>query len=340
VRRIDPLGMARGTLARGVDLALEVSVAGGFGSPGIRLRRRLEGWADLPDLAGREVVITGATSGLGRAAAVAMRRRGARLTIVGRDATRTRAAAAQISAAGGDSTDPVRVALADLSSLDDAHRFAAEHAAAHAHLDVLVHNAGALSEEYVRTAEGFEATYASQVLAPHVITAGLLPLLAAAHAGRVITVSSGGMYTQRLVAERMELTQEHYDGVRAYALAKRAQVALTQEWARRFPEPVAFHAMHPGWADTPGVQASLPTFRRVTRPILRTPEEGADTVVWLAGVDPLPGPNGSFWLDRSPRSTVYLPGTGAGPAEAAALWDLVCTQAGVRPALAGAHGAG
>jgi NAD(P)-dependent dehydrogenase (short-subunit alcohol dehydrogenase family) len=332
--------MARGALARGVDVALEVSVAGGFGSPGIRLRRRLHDWADLPEMAGREVVITGATSGLGRAAAVAMRQRGARLTIVGRDPARTRAAAAQISSAGGDSTDPVHVAIADLASLADARRFVETYASANAHLDALVHNAGALTAEYVRTSEGFEATYASQVLAPHVLTAGLLPLLAAAHGGRVVTVSSGGMYTERLEAARMELPEERYDGVRAYALAKRAQVALTQEWARRFPAPVQFHAMHPGWADTPGVRTALPAFRRVTRPILRTPEEGADTIVWLSGVDPIPGPNGSFWLDRAPRSTVRLPGTGAPAGEAAALWDLVCAQSGIRPTLAGAHAAG
>jgi NAD(P)-dependent dehydrogenase (short-subunit alcohol dehydrogenase family) len=340
VRLPDPRGPVRRTVARGVDAALEISVVGGFGSPGIRVRRRLQGWSELPDLSGREVVITGATSGLGRAAAVAMRRRGARLTIVGRDAARTRSAAAQISAAGGDTTDPVRVALADLAVLDDARRFANEYASSHAHLDVLVHNAGALTADYRRTPDGFEATYASQVLAPHVITAGLLPLLAASDGGRVITVSSGGMYTERLEADRMELPEEHYDGVRAYAMAKRAQVSLTQEWADRFPEPVQFHAMHPGWADTPGVQASLPTFRRLTRPILRTADEGADTVVWLAGVDPIPGPNGSFWADRAPRSTVRLPRTGAPAAERAALWDLVCAQSGVRPALAGARGAG
>jgi NAD(P)-dependent dehydrogenase (short-subunit alcohol dehydrogenase family) len=138
----------------------------------------------------------------------------------------------------------------------------------------------------------------------------------------------------------MELPEEDYDGVRAYAMAKRAQVALTQEWAQRFPSPVQFHAMHPGWADTPGVASSLTTFRRITRPILRTAEEGADTIVWLAGVDPIPAPNGSFWLDRAPRSTVRLPRTGAPQAERAALWDLVCAQSGVRPALAGARGAG
>jgi hypothetical protein len=92
--------------------------------------------------------------------------------------------------------------------------------------------------------------------------------------------------------------------------------------------------MHPGWADTRGVQESLPTFRRLTRPILRTAQEGADTIVWLAGVEPIPGPNGSFWLDRAPRGTVRYPGTSADPGAADELWDLVCQQTGEVPALA------
>jgi hypothetical protein len=82
------------------------------------------------------------------------------------------------------------------------------------------------------------------------------------------------------------------------------------------------------------VQESLPTFRRLTRPILRTAQEGADTIVWLAGVEPIPGPNGSFWLDRAPRGTVRYPGTSADPGAADELWDLVCQQTGEVPALA------
>jgi NAD(P)-dependent dehydrogenase (short-subunit alcohol dehydrogenase family) len=325
----------RDAAARAVDAALQVTVAGGFGSPGIRLRRRLFGWEPLPRLDGRRVVLTGATSGLGRAAAIQLRALGAQLTIVGRDPARTEAAARQITRSAGDPGSPVEAAIADLSLLSDAHRLVAHLAATHDHLDVLVHNAGALSTEHVRTPEGFEATYASQVLAPHLITAGLLPALSRGTSPRVVTVSSGGMYTQRLVAHRMQQDAARYDGVTAYALAKRAQVVLASEWARRSLGPVQFHAMHPGWADTPGVQDALPTFRRVTRPILRSPDEGADTIVWLAGVDPIPAPSGTFWLDRRPRRTVWVPGTGATPDEHAALWDLVCAQAGVDPDPAG-----
>jgi dehydrogenase/reductase SDR family protein 12 len=317
--------------ARIADAALEVTVAGGFGSPGIRLRQRMFDWPDLPRLDGRTVLLTGGTSGIGRAAAEAMARLGAAVTIVGRDERRTTAAAERITAAAGADT-PVRAAVADLSRLADARRLVDQFAAEHDHLDVLVHNAGALAAVHEVTVDGFEATYASQVLSPHVITTGLLALLRAGTSPRVITVSSGGMYAERLDLGTLHMPAESYDGVRAYARAKRAQVVMTQEWARRFPGPVAFHSMHPGWADTAGVQDALPRFRRVTRPILRTAEEGADTVVWLAGVDPIPAPSGTFWLDRRPRRTVRLPGTGGTPVEHAQLWEMVCTQSGVRPA--------
>lgn len=317
--------------ARIADAALEVTVAGGFGSPGIRLRQRMFDWEELPRLDGRTVLLTGGTSGIGRAAAEAMARLGATVTIVGRDAARTDAAAEQITAAAGAEV-PVRAAAADLSRLADARRLVDEFAADHDHLDVLVHNAGALSAAHEVTADGFEATYASQVLSPHVLTTGLLDRLRAGTSPRVITVSSGGMYAERLDLGTLHMPAEIYDGVRAYARAKRAQVVLTQEWARRFPGPVQFHSMHPGWADTAGVQDALPRFRQITRPILRTAEEGADTIVWLAGVDPIPAHSGTFWLDRRPRRTVRLPGTGGSPAEHAQLWDLVCQQSGARPA--------
>jgi NAD(P)-dependent dehydrogenase (short-subunit alcohol dehydrogenase family) len=316
--------------ARLADGALELTVAGGFGSTGIRLRRRMFGWSDPPRFDGRRVVITGATSGIGLACARAMVDLGAQLCIVGRDAERTRATAADL---GRDSGIEVTAHIADLNRLADARRVADEIAAGGAAVDVLVHNAGALTAEYRRTEDGFEATYASQVLSPHILTSRLLPALQRGSDPRVIVVASGGMYAEKLDVATVQMAAAEYDGVRAYARAKRAQVTLTQEWARRFPEcPVAFHSMHPGWADTPGVQTSLPTFRRITRPILRTPQEGADTVVWLAGVDPIPGPNGSFWLDRAPRATVRYPGTRPAVREPAALWDMVCQQSGETPA--------
>ncbi len=325
------MGSAVSGAARLADGALEATFVGGFGSTGIRLRRRMFDWSGLPRLEGRHVVITGATSGIGLSAAREMAQRGADVSIVGRDVRRTQSTAAELGRHVGSQVTPF---IADLDLLADARRVADEIVAEGRGVDVLVHNAGALSAQYRRTEEGFEATYASQVLSQHILTCRLLPTLVGGSGPRVIVVASGGMYTQRLDPATVQMTAEDYDGVRAYARAKRAQVTLTQQWARRFPGlPVAFHSMHPGWADTRGVQESLPTFRRITRPILRTAEEGADTIVWLAGVDPIPGPNGSFWLDRAPRNTVRLPGTSARPGDDAVLWDMVCQQSGEQPSL-------
>ena len=320
-------------VSRFVDGALEVSVVGGFGSTGIRLRRRMFGWDGLPRLDGRHVVITGATSGIGLAAAREMAGLGAAVSIVGRDVSRTETTAAEIGRESGAEVDAF---IADLSLLSDARRVADEIAGGGRAVDVLVHNAGALSPQYLSTEEGFEATYASQVLGQHVLTSRLLPALSRGASPRVIVVSSGGMYAEKLDLDSVQMAADDYDGVRAYARAKRAQVTLTEQWARRFPDsPIGFHSMHPGWADTRGVQESLPTFRRLTRPILRTAHEGADTIVWLAGVDPIPAPSGTFWLDRAPRRTVRYPGTSPDPGAPEALWDLVCQQTGEVPALVG-----
>jgi NAD(P)-dependent dehydrogenase (short-subunit alcohol dehydrogenase family) len=172
-----------------------------------------------------------------------------------------------------------------------------------AHVDVLIHNAGALLNTRQISPQGIEQTVASHVVGPFLMTTLLLPLM---NGGRVVTVSSGGMYTSTLPVfangESLELPAHKYGGSKQYAIAKRAQVTLTEMWATREPQ-TEFVSMHPGWADTPGVQESIPGFRRVTAPILRSASEGADTIAWLAAVQPLPGKSGSFWSDREIRST-------------------------------------
>lgn len=305
-----------------VDTALEVSVAGSFSRIGIETRSRIADWSDIADMTGKVVIVTGATSGIGKAAARAFVGAGADVVVVGRDPGRLDDATAEI----GD----VETALADLSDLDQARQFVSEFTASHDRLDVLVHNAGALVAEYRPNPQGFEDTYASQVLSQHILTAGLLPLLQRSN-GRVITVSSGGMYSVGLDPDTVEMSEADFDGVRAYALAKRAQVTLNEQWAQRFGDSVTFHAMHPGWADTPGVRTSLPTFHRITGPFLRSPEQGADTIVWLGANPEAIASNGGFWHDRRPRSTTRLPTTRPDRDTADMLWDQVCRQTGVRP---------
>ncbi len=115
-----------------------------------------------------------------------------------------------------------------------------------------------------------------------------------------------------------------YDGVVAYAETKRAQVVLAELWAERLrSQRIAVNAMHPGWADTPSVRSSIPGFYRMTRHILRTPAEGADTIVWLAAADAARAHSGRFFFDREPRGTHWLPGTRETDAERRALWKRV-----------------
>jgi NAD(P)-dependent dehydrogenase (short-subunit alcohol dehydrogenase family) len=147
-------------------------------------------------------------------------------------------------------------------------------------------------------------TMALHVLGPLVMTEALLPALGRAQ-GRVVLVTSGGMYTQRLPVDDPDYLHGEYKPPSAYARSKRVQVALLPLLADRWADRgVSVHAMHPGWADTPGIVDSLPGFHRLTKPILRDAEEGADTSVWLCAVDPAP-PGGQLWHDRAPRPAHY-----------------------------------
>ncbi|WP_371927761.1 SDR family oxidoreductase [Lentzea sp. HUAS12] len=220
----------------------------------------------------------------------------------------------------------IEVRQCDVSSPESVRRFAAEID----RLDVLVHNAGVLPKERTVTADGHELTFATHVLGPLLLTDLLRPLLAASPDARVVFVSSGGMYTQRLYADDPEYREGTYKGATAYARTKRMQVTLVPLLTERYAcDGVAVHGMHPGWADTPGVAGSLPGFHRLTRAFLRTPEEGADTVVWLAAVTPAPRA-GRFWHDRRERPAHVLPTTAEKPGDVAAFWRYSTSAAGLR----------
>lgn len=315
------------TLADAADAVLEGSVVGSFSRAGIWLRSRLlpeftdRAGAALPDLTGRTAVITGATSGIGLEVAAELAGRGAAVHFLARDRDRAARARQKISLASGSSS--ISFGLADLDDLDSVRAWAADFAGSHDRLDVLIHNAGAVHASYLTSPAGIELTVAGQVIAPFALTRLLLPALLAAAPSRVITVSSGGMYTQRLDPATLQMPADGFSGVTAYARAKRAQVALSREWARRLAGTgVACHATHPGWVNTPGIVTALPRFHRAMQPLLRTPAQGADTITWLASADPAVLGSGAFWHDRRRRPAYRLPRTrDAHPAAARELWD-------------------
>lgn len=312
-------------LARAVDAALEATVVLSFSRVGYAVRSRIDGWEPLEQLdgSGRRVVVTGANSGLGYATARALLRTGASVVLVVRSDAKGRDTLRALSAdLGRDVADRASVELADLADLGSVRELADRLLADEAPIDALVHNAGAMFDERSTTGDGLERTYQIHVVAPFLLTTLLLDRLAPG--GRVVTVTSGGMYTEKLVTRRVD-SPGGYRPTVAYARAKRAQVALTEEFARRVDD-VDFHVMHPGWALTPGVESSLPGFRRLTGPILRDVDQGADTIVWLALAD-LPGHDGTLWLDRRPRSPYRLPTTRPDPGESDRLWERVSRDA-------------
>jgi NAD(P)-dependent dehydrogenase (short-subunit alcohol dehydrogenase family) len=277
------------------------------------------------DLRGRVVVMSGGTSGLGLEAARQFARMGATLEIVARNPSKAASACDELRRESGNPN--IRYVVADMGDLKALRRAASELLARHARVHVLIHNAGALDEQRQESPDGIELTVASQVVGPALLTELLLPALRAAGQARVLWVSSGGMYSEPLCVDQLEMAAGVYDGVTAYARAKRAQVTLTDLYAERLGgDGILVHAMHPGWADTPGVARSLPVFRRVLGPLLRTPAEGADTLVWLA-VDQsqVPATQGLFWHDRQPRRVHRLAKTRRAdtPEERDRLWRWV-----------------
>ncbi|MEO0495446.1 MAG: SDR family NAD(P)-dependent oxidoreductase [Actinomycetota bacterium] len=320
-----------------IDRLLEAPIAPSFTRVGSVVRARTENWTDLDDydLSGRTILLTGATSGLGLAAAHRLAGLGATLLVVGRNPSKTDAACAALpSPDGADHT----ALYADLGDLAAVNALADTVLADHADVDTLIHNAGALSAERNENTEGIEVTVASQVLGPFLLTTRLLPTLSANGPARVLTMSSGGMYSAGLTVSRLQMgdtdSKDPYKGAEQYARAKRAQVTLTEMWAEKFADSgVRFHSLHPGWADTPGVEEALPTFRKIVGPFLRSPDEGADTLVWLAADDTAVVENGQFWHDRAPRAIHRLPQTKrSDTAERRdALWAWCVAQSGVDP---------
>lgn len=293
-----------------LDSFMERSVIPSFSSIGSFARSRLFQWQPLEQLSleNKVVVLTGGTSGIGLAGAGIFAKLGATLVLVARDKDKTDGVIKTIQAESGHPA--IHSVIGDLGSLDDVRHIAEELAGRFPVIDVLIHNAGALYNERRRAANGTDLSVELMVSAPFLLNGLLLPQLngkdrAPSHgAGRVLTMSSGGMYTEGLHTDTLQMPDESYQGARQYARAKRAQVILNELWAGKInPASTVFHALHPGWVSTPGITDALPGFSKILTSVglLRSPQTGADTMVWLSANENAGQCSGLFWHDRAIR---------------------------------------
>ena len=319
----------RRSLFRPFDTLLDKTVVLSYTRLGYALREADWDDADLEvDMSGRVCLVTGASSGLGKVTAEGLALQGATVYMLVRNETKGQNVRHGIIDRTHNKS--VYLEIADLSSLASVREFASRFQDRESRLDVLINNAGALIAERGISIDGFELSFATNVLGPYLLTDLLMPLLKSGAPSRIVNVSSGGMYAQRLDVDDLQFEHKPYNGVIAYAQAKRAQVILTELWAEKLNDSaVTVNAMHPGWADTPGVQKSLPTFRRLMKGGLRTPEQGADTILWLAGAGSVASVTGKFWLDRRERSTHLLPWTKITIEERQRFWDTCVRLTGV-----------
>src|SRR5829696_1943450 len=229
------------------------------------------------------VILTGATRGIGRAAAVQLAARGAELALVGRDEERVRETAAEAREAGDA---PVHEHVADLSRMEETRRLAAELLEAYPRIDVLANNAGAMFTSRHVTPDGFEQSFALNHLAPFLLTNLLLERLSASH-GRVVTTASDAHKGGLLDLDDLQSERGRFRPGRVYGTTKLCNILFTRELQRRNPT-IAANSFHPGVIrtgfgknDGALVRAGL----TLAGPLLRSPESGASSLVWLA-LDP------------------------------------------------------
>ncbi|KAI5616370.1 dehydrogenase/reductase SDR family member 12 [Silurus asotus] len=290
------------------------------------------------DVSSRSFVITGANSGIGKATALEIAKRGGTVHMVCRNKERADEAKKQI--VEQSKNENVHVHVVDMLSLRGLWEFVDNFTQNHS-VHVLINNAGCMVNQRELTENGLEKNFATNTLGTFILTTALIPVLKKSQDPRVITVSSGGMLVQKLNLDDLQfekgtfdgtmayaqnkitvssggmLVQKlnlddlqfekgTFDGTMAYAQNKRQQVIMTEVWARQHKE-IHFSSMHPGWADTPAVRSSMPDFYAKMKDKLRTEAQGADTVVWLALADAaVKHPSGLFFQDRTPVAT-HLP---------------------------------
>jgi retinol dehydrogenase-14 len=258
-------------------------------------------------MAGRVCLVTGATSGIGRATAHALAGRGASVVILGRRRAELEAVAAEMRADTGN--DNVTVLLADLASLESIRQAADRFRAEHDRLHVLINNAGVNLNHRRVTVDGFETTFAVNHLAPFLLTNLLLDLLERNAPSRVVTVSSTAFRRGRIDFDDLQAARS-FSGIRAYSQSKLANVLFTNELARRLQGTgVTANSVHPGVVRGTGLgqgeRFPLPirVLWALVRPVMKSPEQGARTSVYAASSPDLEGVSGRFFVNSRPART-------------------------------------
>ena len=307
---------------------------------------------DWGGVAGRRVVITGATNGIGLAAAEVLYQRGALLTLVARSPSRGAEAVARIQAAAAGAAEapaeapeaapaeatpppadpaPIDVLVADLESQAEVTRLAAELTARYPRIDVLVNNAGAVFTRRRMSVDGIEATWALNHLAPFLLTNLLVEGMKQHPPARIVTTASDAHKREQLPFDNLEGARD-YQALRRYGQTKLANIAFTAELARRLEgSGVTANSFHPGLVAS-GFNRNNGRLARmvmtVIKPFSRTPAKGAETLVWLADSPEAGSENGAYFFDEKP----VAPSAAAQDAEAARrLWRISQEQVGLAP---------
>jgi retinol dehydrogenase 14 len=260
---------------------------------------------DASLMAGKSVLVTGGTGGIGRATAIGLAALGARVGITGRDQARTEAAAVGVRAAAG--SPAVDAFAADMSVQAGVRRLAAQVADTYPRLDVLVNNVGGFRAHRHVTADGLEHTFALNHLAPFLLTRLLLDRLTASAPARILTVSSGAHARGRIDFGDLQ-GERNYSGQRAYSQSKLANVMFTYELARRLDGTgVTATVLHPGVVRTSfgaeDREAYLAVLIRMARVFMKTPAQGAGTPVYLASSPQVEGISGRYFVNRKPKTS-------------------------------------